>query len=222
MFLKQAYNQGICITKVIVVPAFGSVTEYSQLLKNLGNYGVKVALFFGSYVNAVTVLDALERVNNTRSMHYMFTDLNLMETYSSRLAQGATFIGPEMKEVTEFATYFTSLNENSPPVHNPWYKDWYMTHYDCNLNVNYPPFVGKGSCTPLSASQKLANFRQVPYVTSTVKAVYAYAKALREAHKQKCSSFSGTCNGLQQMTTQDFHNNYLKRVNFQVSNMNMS
>ncbi|KAL5016529.1 hypothetical protein ScPMuIL_006118 [Solemya velum] len=217
--VRQAIGRDICIAEAIQLSAHGTVDEFKDRLLSLGDLGITGAIYFGSYVSALTLLDALESVPNLATVQWIMSDLNFEEKYESAFARGVMYVAPTKTDVGEFATYFTSLNINSPPPENPWLRDWYMTANDCLLSgVDYQPYssLNLRSCIVKSNSQRLNEFVQLPYVDMTIKAVFAYARALKTAQQAQCGGF-GTCASLQQMSTVDFHN-YLKNVDFQFGN----
>ncbi|XP_033749036.1 uncharacterized protein LOC117333723 [Pecten maximus] len=217
IFKRMAFKKSVCITKGIPIPATGSVSEIQQRLSGILNYDVTAGVFLGSAALSLKFFDALENVPNAGQMQWMLTDMNLMESYTSPIARGAIFVGPKTVTVTEFRDYFLNLDENNPPSENPWYRDWYMTMYNCRLSgVNYAPYNSLNLCPSLTAAQKLAAYIQVPYVETTIKAVFAYASALRVAQSARCGPSGTFCSSLQSLSSADFFN-YLRNVNFQFS-----
>ncbi|KAK3084836.1 hypothetical protein FSP39_019949 [Pinctada imbricata] len=214
-FKRQAFKDGICITKAIAVPSMGSVNDFQTRVNNLGQYNINTAVFIGSYMEAVNLMQALNNIGSANNVQWILPDLNLMESYSAPNVRGALYVGPRTVSITEFANYFTQINERSPPAENPWFSDWYMTNYNCKLpGVSYQPYVGfANTCPTLTAQQKLSNFRQLPFAETTIKAVYAYAKALHQAHQQRCGGIPGVCSSLQTMTPEEFHA-ILKNIDF--------
>ncbi|OWF48090.1 uncharacterized protein LOC110453540 [Mizuhopecten yessoensis] len=218
-FMRMALKKSICIAKAISVPASGSVTDIQQRLGGISNYDVSAGVFFGSADFSLKFFNALQGVANSGQMQWMLTDMNLMENYASTMARGAILVGRKTVAVTEFSDYFLGLDENNPPSENPWYKDWYMTTYNCRLSgVNYAPYNSLNLCPSLSLAQKRAAYKQVPFVETTVKAVFAYASALRVAQNARCGSTPTFCSSLQSLTSSDFFN-YLRGVNFQFSSL---
>ncbi|XP_069135753.1 LOW QUALITY PROTEIN: uncharacterized protein [Argopecten irradians] len=217
VFRSLAFKRSVCIVKGIAIPAAGSVSEIQQHLSGILNFDVSAGLFFGSAALATKFFSAMENVPNSGRMHWMFTDLNLMESYTSPVARGALLISPRTVTVTEFRDYFLSLDENNPPAENPWYQDWYMTMYNCRLpGVTHAPYGSLGLCPSLTQAQKLAAYKQVPFVETTIKAVFAYASALRAAQSARCGTSGTFCSALQSLTSMDLFQT-LRNVNFQFS-----
>lgn len=218
--VKQSMNSGICITKAVAVPNGGSMSEYATKLGELPKYDADVAVFFGSYLEGTTLFGALQSIGGTagiRDIQWIVTDVNLMQEGYTNLARGILAVVPRSTLVTEFRDYFVSLNEASAPTENPWLANWYMTQYRCKLpGVTYTPYVNYGDCVTQTTDQKRNDFRQNSFVDRTIMAVFAYAKALRNAQMGQCGSTPGMCASLQILTTSEFHE-YLKDVDFQVN-----
>lgn len=132
-FKRQAFKDGICITKAISIPSMGSVNDFQTRVNNLGQYNINTAVFIGSYMEALNLMQALNNIGSANNVQWILPDLNLMESYSAPNVRGALYVGPRTVSVTEFATYFTQINERAPPAENPWFSDWYMTNYNCKL-----------------------------------------------------------------------------------------
>lgn len=220
VLVKEAMNGGICISKSIPLSGGGSTSDIQTKLANLADSETTIAVFFGSYVVAKQLFEAVHNIglsnSKIRNIQWIVSDMNTMlETYAD-VAHGVLTVMPRTTMVTEFRDYFINLNEASTPPENPWLADWYMTQYQCKLpGVTYQPYAGYPDCVTLTTDQKRGNFRQNAFVDRTIMAVYAYGKALQKAHQDRCGSTSGVCQSLQQMTTSQFHQ-YLKDVDFQV------
>ena len=94
---------------------------------------------------------------------------------------------------------------------------WLNSVSRCKIGgISYAPYVSFSDCTAKTPAVKRAAINtQWAFVDSAIKAVYAYAKALKNAQSAMCVG-SGVCQGLRQMSPATFHD-YLKAVNFNVS-----
>ena len=133
-FLHKALSDDICVAGSKKIPAMGSQTDYETDLANLGNDGVRVAVFLGSGTDAETLLKS----NAGKRVQWVMADMLRMMSSSSPStyvpnSRGVIFALPKAREISEFENYFVSLPETSPPADNPWLSDWYMTLYDCRL-----------------------------------------------------------------------------------------
>lgn len=83
------------------------------------------------------------------------------------------------------------------------------------LGISYAPYATKVFCSQTISKRSI--YTQLPYVQTTIESVYAYAKALRTAQRNRCGdSFNGVCDSLRSMPTSEFHN-ILKNTDFTVS-----
>lgn len=83
------------------------------------------------------------------------------------------------------------------------------------IGINYAPYATKVFCSQTVSKRSI--YTQLPYVQTTIETVYAYAKALRTAQRNRCGdSFNGVCDNLRSMPTSEFHN-ILKNTDFTVS-----
>lgn len=194
----------------------------NQLVFQVISYDVDTAVFLGGYSNAVRLFQAVDAIHNiggsARNLQWMLNDLYLGNNYASVTLRGAVVVVPKVNQLTSFRDYFLGLDENNPPSENPWFSDWYMTHFNCRLpGINYQPYASfPNVCAALTLAERQNAFAQVPFVETTVKAVFSYAHALRSAQQARCPPTDNFCTSLKQMSTAEFHN-YLKNVNFQVS-----
>ena len=70
-------------------------------------------------------------------------------------------------------------------------------------------------CAVRSEAERRAVYAQGPYVESAITAVFAYAKAFKNARRDKCPGRNrGMCPALLRMTSEDFYKNYLSSLNF--------
>lgn len=83
------------------------------------------------------------------------------------------------------------------------------------IGISYAPYATKVFCSQTISKRSI--YTQLPYVQTTIESVYAYAKALRTAQRNRCGdSFNGVCDSLRSMPTSEFHN-ILKNTDFTVS-----
>lgn len=255
-FSQKALSENICISSVRRIPKMAIQSDYEARLSDLGNDGVRVAVFLGTGSEALTLL----RSNVGNRVQWVMADMirmmssNPPSTFAPN-SKGVLFALPKARQISEFENYFVALSHTNPPVDNPWFSDWYMTLYDCKLpgvylqaffswfwyqlirclivllaivlklhdcltpcfliGINYAPYATKVFCSQTVSKRSI--YTQLPYVQTTIETVYAYAKALRTAQRNRCGdSFSGVCDNLRSMPTSEFHN-ILKNTDFTVS-----
>ncbi|XP_053375883.1 uncharacterized protein LOC123533310 [Mercenaria mercenaria] len=221
--VRQSQMQDVCVVLSVALPENQNIGDYLERLQDIGTYDVNGAVIFADHETTMKALDAVDQVPGAGNIQWMLSEINMNAQIFPRKIRGSVFVQPEFTEVTEFFDYFTNINENTPPVENPWYRDWFMSLFQCRLQgVNYAPYSSLSDCTLKTAAQKrLAINTRYAAVDSTIKAVYAYAKALRTAHSQTCGNAAGMCLGLRQMTPQQFHN-YLSDVDLDLNEVNIN
>ncbi|KAK6192475.1 hypothetical protein SNE40_003935 [Patella caerulea] len=204
---------GICLTKAVRHASDDSVSDTLDQVIATDTTGV---IFFGGPILATQILDQAETQTGAGKLQWIFTDsLSFNQDFQWKVYQrGVISIIATQRYIVEFEDHWVRIDENDPSPENPWFKAWYMEQNKCRLNgVNQPASLPV--CQIQSERAKRLNFNQDPFVEPAVHAVFAYAYALREAQKAKCGpNFVGMCENLRNMTTQEFFNDYLKKVNF--------
>lgn len=217
--IQFALNSGRCIVQAIAIKSGETEDQFYNRLSAIQRYDVNGGLFWGSAAESNVAIAALERHNQAASyghVQWIFTDLDTSRSYTERIARGALVILPTTTIIEEFRRYWAGLNPNSPSSENPWYIDWYMTKYQCRLtSVNYQPYVSLSVCPTVDFTAKYNEYVQNPYVESTVKAVFAYAAAFENAHRDFCISRgqSGFCDNLKRINSVTL-NAYLKNLQY--------
>lgn len=141
-FSQKALSENICISSVRRIPKMATQSDYEARLNDLGNDGVRVAVFLGTGSEALTLL----RSNVGNRVQWVMADMirmmssNPPSTFAPN-SKGVIFALPKDRQIPEFENYFAALSETSPPVDNPWLADWYMTLYDCKLPGMYSQTV---------------------------------------------------------------------------------
>ncbi|XP_067683891.1 uncharacterized protein [Haliotis asinina] len=216
--LEFAVNSGRCIVQAIPIKSGETEAQFASRLSAVQQYDVNGGLFWGSAAESNAAIAALQRLNQAASyghIQWIFTDLDTSKSYSERIARGALVILPTSTVIEEFRRYWAGLNPNSPSNENPWFMDWYMTKYQCRLTgINYQPYVSLPGCT-VDVTARYNNYVQNPYVESTVKAVFAYAAAFKNAHRDFCTNRgrSGFCEDLKRINPVTL-NAYLKTLRY--------
>ena len=64
-----------------------------------------------------------------------------------KFARGMISVSPSVRHIAEFEDYYVRIDPNNPPVQDPFYKEAYMSRYNCRLDgINYPPYNGFPNC----------------------------------------------------------------------------
>ncbi|XP_064620109.1 uncharacterized protein LOC135483289 [Lineus longissimus] len=215
--LRLALDNGICVTQAIPVdPANTDPTVVKSTLERLAGSSATAVVYFGSPIIPKALLDQASSVGGTGKLQWLFSGTiggNQYFAKSSQNTRGYLSIAPGSRESSEFKTYWLSLDEKNN-AGNPWHADWYMSVNNCKLpGVTYAPYGTLANCPTISPSQKSDEYVQNQYALSTIDAVYTFAAALKKARSDKgCGSSTPACPAVSAMTTDDFFNNYLKKV----------
>ncbi|KAK7087416.1 hypothetical protein V1264_021473 [Littorina saxatilis] len=228
---RQAYDalrpvlakEGICLTAAIMAdPSDTSVNTVNSLLEQVVALDTVGTIFLGGSVMATALLERGSQVNDAGKLQWVFTDsIPLDSSFSTSYARGIIAIVPASRYIVEFEDHWVRLDEENPSSENPWFKDWYMDKYQCNL-IGASKYASPCANIPLNLlnaqdkeRQKRLSFVQDQFVEPAVHSVFTYAYALRQAQERKCGVGStGVCDLLANMTHEEFLNDYLKKVDF--------
>ncbi|XP_052073187.1 uncharacterized protein LOC127711238 isoform X3 [Mytilus californianus] len=228
-FGRSSYNEirtrlvaaGICLTQGVEVSSTDtSNTAMDNLLRKLTGSDSVGNIYLGASQIAESLLNRAESYSGAGKLQWIFTDsLTLSSSFTGKkYPRGVISVLPGSRKITEFEDHWIRINATTPSSENPWYKDWYMTEFDCSLpGTTNPPHNSKPPCQIPTENERRFAFVQDQFVEPAVHAVYTYANALRRAHVTKCGGVAGMCNNLKSMTTEDFYQNYLKNTDFTYS-----
>ncbi|VDI31801.1 Hypothetical predicted protein, partial [Mytilus galloprovincialis] len=228
-FGRSSYNEirtrlvaaGICLTQGVEVSSTDtSNTAMDNLLRKLTGSESVGNIYLGASQIAESLLNRAESYSDAGKLQWIFTDsLTLSSSFTGKkYPRGVISVLPGSRKITEFEDHWIRINATTPSSENPWYKDWFMTEFDCSLpGTTNPPHNSKPPCKIPTENERRFAFVQDQFVEPAVHAVYTYANALRRAHVTKCGGVAGMCNNLKSMTTEDFYQNYLKNTDFTYS-----
>lgn len=228
-FGRSSYNEirsrlvaaGICLTQGIEISSTDtSTTAMDDVLRKLTGSDAVGNIYLGAAKIADSFLDRAETFSGAGKLQWVFTDsISLSSSFTGKkYPRGVISVLPGSRKITEFEDHWIRIDPTNPSNENPWYREWYMTEFDCSLPgaVN-PPHNSKPACQiPIENDRRFA-FVQDQFVEPAVHAVYSYANALKRAHANKCGGMAGMCALLKSMTTEDFYQNYLSKTDFKYS-----
>ena len=218
----MTFDKKKCVVHALAVKNGGSVEYYRQQFSSLSRTGVKAGVIWGVSLTIDPMLEALDSVISTDptvgAIQWILSDLSLQGNYEQRpITKGALLVRPATSLIPEFRDYFVNLERNVlvQASENPWYKEWYMLTNKCKFpgvtDQPYVNFVTNCNSVPKANSAK---FIELPYVDTTIKAVYVFAEAVRKASEDKCAGLGPFCANLRNMDPLEFHNMYLKEVRY--------
>ncbi|GFO19837.1 metabotropic glutamate receptor 3 [Plakobranchus ocellatus] len=215
--LEAAHNRGVCFAKAIAVdPALTTRNEIVAVLNAVGSKTYAAGVLVMTSYHTEMVLDALAQVQSLTSTQWILSDLDITSDQNSLLmARGSMIVAPDSPTIDEFRTFFAqevadiTLNGH---LENPWFYDWYEEKYNCWIGT---PRAGLSQCNPQTQANLEASFVQSPYVLPTIRALAAYAEAVR----QRCqtSAIDPCVNRLRSVSASDFHDT-LKNLDVTIPN----
>lgn len=214
-FLQNVGGVGVCVGSAIRLSQDDTnMATMNATLNRLLQASATGVVFFGKPEVAESILRAANGYPNAGRLQWVFADSISISSLFPGLTypRGIIAVQPFSRTMAEFEDHWVRLDERSPPIDDPWFAEWYMTEYQCNLptkNMGYPR-----PCSIIDETTKRSRFVQGRLVEPAVLAVYTYARALRNAHAVLCQGGSGMCPNLRSLTTEQFYENYLKKVDF--------
>lgn len=228
-FGRSSYNEirsrlvaaGICLTQGIELSSTDtSTTAMDNVLKKLTGSDAVGNIYLGTAKIAGSLLDRAETFSEAGKLQWVFTDsISLSSSFTGKkYPRGVISVIPGSRKITEFEDHWIRIDPKNPSNENPWYREWYMTEFDCSLpGALIPPHNSKPACQISIENDRRFAFVQDQFVEPAVHAVYSYANALKRAHADKCGGMTGMCALLKSMTTEDFYLNYLSKTDFKYS-----
>ncbi|XP_074641004.1 uncharacterized protein LOC141898799 [Tubulanus polymorphus] len=221
--IRLAVEAGICVKVALPVKPFEKDPKnlrniFSQLLKS-GTVGV---VYLGGHNAAKELMMIGSNVTNAGKLQWLFSDTIGTSIEFAKITtynRGFLSVSPSSRRTPEFQAHWIGLDENDPPPDNPWYKDWYMSSHNCKLaEVTYAPYASLPSCKSQREPEKRQEYVQNQFVLPAIDAVYTFARGLRDARKAKCNNTRGVCQALADMTTSEFYQKYLRKVDITYGN----
>ena len=137
-FVRQAHARDVCVVWNVPLPSMGTVADYYNRIsqhnsmlsgsRDISRDDVNGAIFFGDHGDMKTLMAALNLNETTAHIQWILSTVNMNDDVVSERMRGTVFVQPEFTEVTEFFDYLTNnIDEQNPPLENPWYADWFMT-----------------------------------------------------------------------------------------------
>lgn len=228
-FGRSSYNElhsrlvaaGICLTQGIEVSSSNtSNIAMENLLKKVTGSDAVGNIYLGSTQVASSLLAQAETYPRAGKLQWIFTDsVPLSSSFTGRkYPRGIISVMPGSRKITEFEDHWIRIDPRNPSTENPWYKEWYMTEFNCSLpGTVYPPHSTKLACQIPSENDRRFAFVQDQFVEPAVHAVYTYANSLKRAHAVKCGGVAGMCDQLKSMSTEEFYQTYLSKTDFTYS-----
>lgn len=216
-FLRISQNTEICISQAVLIDTGDSVSQIQKKMAQIVQTKASIGLIFAPSYRAIAIMDALDKRGDAGHLQWILNDLTIEKSNKNRYLKGALLLNPKSIPITEFVNHWVNLNPNAPPSENPWYREWFMTKYDCKLPGSVPAkFQALKFCFVPPKSKRRSTFKQNAYVEPVVLAMFAFARAMNSAHLDRCFGQVGVCQALLSMSAEEFHQNYLMKVDYDV------
>ena len=215
---------GICLTSAIQALPYdvrdetldSIILQITNLVDDKTTDSVIGVLYLGSGTLANALLQRAPNHYSAGSekIQWMFTDsISLNTNFGSNMyPRGMLMVIPASRFIVEFEDHWVRINETEVRAENPWFQQFYEKDNGCSLKG---PF---NKCVLKTEEEKRKAFTQGVYVEPAVHAVFAYARALRDAQQDKCGKgSSGVCPQLLEMQSGEFLKNYVMKVDFTYS-----
>ncbi|RWS30089.1 metabotropic glutamate receptor-like protein [Leptotrombidium deliense] len=228
-FLREARARNICVAINEKIPHSANDTIFDQILQSLlKKSNAKVVVLFLRMDDASKLLHAVKRANKPNFFTWIASDgwgkEEKLVQGVEEVAQGALTVELQSEKIQAFDDYMKNLTplENK---RNPWFKEYWEDTFECtvppddeDVSVDQSNTVdGNKSisyCSPNLRLDETVGYNQESKVQFVVDAVYAFAHALHNAWKDKCSPGSQICKELKDMDGGDFYKYYLLNVSF--------
>ena len=213
--LQNSKKLDLCVAFTAEINSALSVDEVKEKLKPMVTLTIKAAVFIGCYSSRV-LFQALETLPGAGNLQWLVsecvgTDADMLNNKKS--TPGVISLAPASRTITEFENYWMNIDFSKSDPLNPRRTEWYMRKHNCKFSgVTEEPYVGYPDCVPKSETERRAEYVQRPDLESAITSVYAYAKALKNAHASLCKGVPGLCKELLDLDASDFYDYYLKNV----------
>lgn len=209
-FKKAAAQSNICISKTESIPSNANSGDIGNAILDLiFTNGPKVVVIFATTSQASQMLGW---IGNTLSgqVQWVFgqhamSDTSALDALPSTITRGIIGVIPEdlvASPEDNFLSYFRSQRPSSVNLdENPWFEEFWMEAYQCNLNgaTKYPIPCGT------QAEQSHSNAKLYPHTRLVNDAVGNFLRGIGAAKDAKCGSgTSGICDAFRNMAPSEF------------------
>lgn len=205
-FELEARARNICVATSEKVGRAMSRTAFEGVVRALlQKPSARVAVLFTRSEDARELLAATQRLN--ASFTWVASDgwgaLESVVAGSERAAEGAITIELASYPISDFASYFQSLDpwNNS---RNPWFREFWEERFRCSFRQR--------DCA--SHSLRAVPFEQESKIMFVVNAVYAMAHALHNMHRALCPNTTRLCDAMRPVNGRRLYKDFVLNVKF--------
>ncbi|XP_059491291.1 metabotropic glutamate receptor isoform X2 [Neocloeon triangulifer] len=217
VFHREAQERNVCIAAAEKVPSAADERVFESILgKLLKKQNAKGVVLFTRAEDARGLLSASKRMQT--SLYWIASDgwgkqQKLVESLEE-VAEGAITVELQSEHMPGFDEYMMSLTPDNNH-RNPWFDEYWQDTFGCVLPqyANAENIDVEICSSDLRLSEKVG-YEQESKVQFVVDAVYAFAYALHNLHKDLCRSKDRVCHTMALYDGGDFYRNYLLNVAF--------
>ncbi|CAG5125467.1 unnamed protein product, partial [Candidula unifasciata] len=221
-FKREARSRNICIAADIKIVITATNATYDQVIVDLQEKPeAPVVIVFVRIEDATGLLNAASRKNLTGKFVWVASDAwgnRLTPVKNNPLAaQGAITLELQSTLISKFEDYFLNLNPRTNK-RNPWFIEYWEEVHKCTWNevTDYAGEPVSKDSKPCQGDEKLSRkpSAQESKVQFIYDAVYAFAHALDNMHKDLCPGMSGICQSMEKIDGEKLLKEYLLNVSF--------
>lgn len=205
-FELEARARNICVATSEKVGRAMSRAAFEGVVRALlQKPSARVAVLFTRSEDARELLAATQRLN--ASFTWVASDgwgaLESVVAGSERAAEGAITIELASYPISDFASYFRSLDpwNNS---RNPWFREFWEQRFHCSFR--------RRDCA--AHSLQAVPFEQESKIMFVVNAVYAMAHALHNMHRALCPNTTQLCDAMRPVNGRRLYKDFVLNVKF--------
>lgn len=205
-FELEARARNICVATSEKVGRAMSRAAFEGVVRALlQKPSARVAVLFTRSEDARELLAATQRLN--ASFTWVASDgwgaLESVVAGSERAAEGAITIELASYPISDFASYFQSLDpwNNS---RNPWFREFWEERFRCSFRQR--------DCA--AHSLRAVPFEQESKIMFVVNAVYAMAHALHNMHRALCPNTTRLCDAMRPVNGRRLYKDFVLNVKF--------
>ncbi len=201
-----------CPVDTIMLNSVDNAASYQRAVRKMLDLGVNGVVYFGTFTPLRKLMEAMQTIEGAGRLQFLMADGAFAGTLSYPFSKGLITASVSATSLPEFEDFWVSMDPENPPADSPNFQEYYVAAHECSVaglivDANVP------ECQTLSESERRNLYNQESYTESAVLAIYAYAKALKLAHEEKCGGAAGPCSDLMDMPSREFFTNYLKTLN---------
>ncbi|XP_076318427.1 metabotropic glutamate receptor 3-like isoform X1 [Tachypleus tridentatus] len=203
--LAPTYNICFSNPQSINVDHFNDY-DYDTVIRNLRQKtNARVVVVFADKRTTRNLMTAATRLGITKRFVWIGSDgwsgRNSVVENNEEVLEGAITISPLVRSLSGFDQYFTSLTpENNKE--NPWFVEFWEEYFQCQYQALQDTKWSYKYHHWCSRNEKISQdngYTQTPALHFVRDAVYAFAHALNDLHKDECGGKVGLCESMRRI-----------------------